>query len=112
MVEKEEKPTHPVEVLASDYEEDLKVLRGISLLDITVFDVNRLKVLCLKYGLNDNITEENFPLVLGKLSKVILDKIEELAIKHVLERERELKPEKIPKERKIEKEKVPKSLLE
>jgi hypothetical protein len=111
-VVEETEAVHPVELLALDYHEDLKALKKFSLSIITESDIAKLQVLCSKYKYNVTVTKDNFASVLGSLSARILDKFEELAITHVLERERLEKPEKMPKERIEEVETIPVSLLE
>jgi hypothetical protein len=95
----------PVSLLANDYAKDLDELRKLDPAIITEIDMKRLKKLALKYGLNPKIDKQNFPTMVGKLSKHIQDLLGDLAY-DILERERELKPEKKPKKKKIRKEEI------
>jgi len=113
MIKEEFEPIHPVELLASDYHKDLDFVHNIDLTIVTEeVDVSKLQILCDKYVIEGEVTKENYTKKIGELSAEILDRFENLAIVHVLERERLLKPNKMPHGEVKEKEPVPEVLKE
>lgn len=96
--------TDPIERLANDYAEDLKILRDMDFYIITKIDKMRLEVMCGKYGLDAKVDTDNFILTISKLNKIILDRFEKLGIDYILERVREQDGSKVPRAKTVEKE--------
>ena len=106
----EQPPQDVIDRLASDYQKDLDALRSFDVVDITgLHDVKRLQIIASKYGYEkpEEITKQDFHIVVGKLSNIILNKFEELVVEHVLERVRDETENKFAKKPKIVREKVP-----
>lgn len=76
------------------YKEDLDKLNRLDPVIITPIDIGILTVLRMKYNLDSEVTKGNFIKMLGELGSTILESLEELAIDHVLESEREDHPGK------------------
>jgi len=110
LMKEKEKDRSPVSVLAEDYQRDLDALRNLSPLIITPQDIDQLKILSLKYGLEPDITKKNFIVRLGMVNSCILDKLEALAIENVLDSERQKDPSKKPRRESFETQEVPESL--
>jgi len=89
----------PVVSLAEDYKSDLDILRRWNPAVITDEDIDKLRSMCIKHGMEDKyivINKKNFYAIKGFLSNAILRKYEKLS-GEILERERELTPEKKPR---------------
>lgn len=94
--------------LSNEYKQDLNVIRNILRDDVTTPpEVMRATIIAMKYGYtSDNIRKmntKNLYLHLGKIEKLILDRLETLVKQDILERLREETPGRMPKKSKTEK---------
>jgi hypothetical protein len=96
----------PVVSLAEDYKSDLDILRKWNPMVINPSDIERLRSMCIKHGMDDtdifNLNKDNFFTIKGYLMNNIIRKYEQLT-QDILERNRQLTPGKRPREVKQEK---------
>lgn len=106
----EEEIVSPIFLLASEYKEDLDKLREIDIdrAVLTPMELQRLQIMCKKYGLDMEVNKENFAGVLGEISTIIRKKLERFTIEDFMERTREKELTKKPKKKREKTESVKK----
>lgn len=97
----------PIDILATEYKEDLDKLKAMNPVAITKYDINRLKQIVGKYGIHAQITKKNYYEIKTLGMNRIMEKLEKFAIEDILEKVRTETEFKLPKEPVIKKQKMP-----